>query len=458
MALRQLPNCREAARRRWGCGGAFFPETCAFDGPTVLPEDVAAEYRDVLLGRKEYTKLSPRADAMCRFDGHLRRRPGPREGRYTWISHVASSGSELAVQAWWRYRYSGDRRWLRTHAYPLLRDTVEFYRHLAKKGEDGRYHISGTNAHEDFWGVDDGIMDLAAMRGTAPLAIRAAEIVGVDAGLRKKWREFLENLAPYPMGSDPRAKALTGGALADDVWAAGYLGDVNGQHNPEDMWLTPVFPFETWTLETRDAEHDRIVQKLLDLAPRHASVLQGAALGTAIRTPIAAVRAGRGEDLPTVLSRYYAAFSPLPNGMSLFEGTDAHSVEHLGLLTTTLQDALVQSVSRSPGKPECIHVFPAWPGEWEASFRLLVRGGFVVSSAIKDGKVEVVRIESRNGETCRLRNPWVNACTLIDERGTVRVLEGDVLTFDTEAGKAHQLLERVAGDASDRSSPGDSTR
>ncbi|MCP3885280.1 MAG: hypothetical protein GY700_07370, partial [Propionibacteriaceae bacterium] len=85
----------------------------------------------------------------------------PREDRYTWISHVASSGSELAVQAWWRYRYTGDNEWLRTHAYPLLRGTVEFYRHLVKKSEDGRYHLSGTNAHEDFWGVKDGIMDLA---------------------------------------------------------------------------------------------------------------------------------------------------------------------------------------------------------------------------------------------------------------------------------------------------------
>ncbi|MCU0872567.1 MAG: hypothetical protein MUE50_09510, partial [Pirellulaceae bacterium] len=272
-----------------------------------------------------------------------------------WISHVASSGSELAVQAWWRYRYTGDRQWLRTHAYPLLRGTVEFYRHLVKKEADGRYHLTGTHAHEDFWGVGDSIMDLAAIRGTAPLAIRAAEILDVDAELRGRWQELLANLAPYPMGADPRAKALTGGALADDVWAAGYLGEINGQNNPEDVWLTPVFPFEDWTLETRDAATDAIVQKLLDLAPRHAAVLGGAGLNTAIRTPIAVARAGRGKELPRVLERYYAAFAPLPNGMSLFEGPTAASVEHLGLLTTTLQESLLQSVSPRPGEPEVIH-------------------------------------------------------------------------------------------------------
>lgn len=75
------------------------------------------------------------------------------------------------------------------HAYPLLRGTVEFYRHLVKKEADGRYHLTGTHAHEDFWGVGDSIMDLAAIRGTAPLAIRAAEILEVDSELRSHWKD-----------------------------------------------------------------------------------------------------------------------------------------------------------------------------------------------------------------------------------------------------------------------------
>ena len=440
MYVRQLPNCEKAARQRWGSRGAYFPETTAFDGPTVLPDDVAAEFQDVLLGRKKHTELSSRADAMCRFDSHLRASTRPREGRYTWISHVASSGSELAVQAWWRYRYTGDNEWLRTHAYPLLRGTVEFYRHLVRKGEDGRYHLSGTHAHEDFWGVKDSIMDLAAIRGTAPLAIRAAEILDVDADLRAKWKELLHNLAPFPMGSDPRAKALTGGVLAEDVWAAGYLGDVNGQHNPEDVWLNPVFPFENWTLETRDAAIDRIVRKSLDLAPRHASVLKGAGLGTAIRTPIAVTRAGRAAELPAVLASYEKAFSPLRNGMSQFEGPDDPSVEHLGLLTTTLQDALVQNVSPRPGESEVIHVFPAWPKQWNGSFRLLVRGGFLVSSAMHEGKVQLVEIKSRRGEPCRLRNPWGRPCKVTDQNGKTHVLTGDILRFDTKPDNVYRVL------------------
>jgi hypothetical protein len=440
MYARQLPRSEIAARQRWGIAGAYFPETTASDGPKVLADDVAMEFQDVFLGRKPLAEMSLQAKQQCQFDSQLNVVTQPPAGsRMSWISHVASSGSELAIHAWWRYRHTGDREWLRSHAYPLLRGTVEFYRHLVKKEADGLYHLSGTHAHEDFWGVKDSIMDLAAIRGTAPLAIRASEILDVDAELRDQWRELLKNLAPYPMGSNPQAKALTGGALADDIWAAGYLGEVDGQHNPEDVWLTPVFPFEDWTLETRAATADRIVQRLLDLAPRHKSVLKGAGTNTAIRSPIAAARAGSREELPRILDRYAAAFSPLPNGMSLFEGPTAASVEHLGLLTTTLQDALLQSVSPRPGEPEVIRVFPAWPTNWNASFRLLARGGFLVSSKIETGAVHFVEIESRLGEECRLRNPWDRSCIVQEVGGPSQVLENDLLCFPTKRGAMYRI-------------------
>ncbi len=285
-------------------------------------------------------------------------------------------------------------------------------------------------------------MDLAAIRGTVPLAIRAAEILDVDAELRGHWTELLSKLAPYPMGNDLRAKALTGSVLADDVWAAGGLGDVDGQNNPEDVWLNPVFPFEDWSLETGDTAVDAIVQKTLDLAPRHKSVLQGATLSTAIRTPIAIARAGRGDELPAVLKHYHSAFAPLPNGMSLFEGPNAASIEHLGLLTMTLLEALLQSVAPRPGEPEVIRVFPACPSDWNASFRLLARGGFLVSAEIQAGKVQFVDLESKIGEECRLRNPWGKACDLSEFCRQSRILHGEILSFDTVSGHQYRVSPR----------------
>jgi len=220
------------------------------------------------------------------------------------------------------------------------------------------------------------------------------------------------------------------------------LGDVNGQHNPEDVWLNPVFPFETWTLETRESTQDKIVQKIIDLAPRHATVLNGSKLGTAIRTPIAVVRAGRAEELPTVLASYYAAFSPLPNGMSLFEGKNAQSIEHLGLISITLQDALLQSVSAHPGKDEVINVFPAWPKKWNATFKLLTRGGFLITATISNGVIDFIEIESQRGEPCRLRNPWNKPCLITEFGGTSKGLSGNILQFKTQPGKLYRVIPK----------------
>jgi hypothetical protein len=248
------------------------------------------------------------------------------------------------------------------------------------------------------------------------------------------------------MGSDPQARALTGAALADDAWAAGLLGAVDGSHNSEDVQLTPIFPFEDWTLETRDAALEAAARRTLALAPRHRAVLEGAGLNTAIRSPIAAARAGAGEALPAILDRYRAAFPTLANGFSLFEqitpGTQAHSIEHLGLLSMVLQEALLQSVSPRPGEPEVIRVFPAWPRAWDAEFLLLARGGFLVSAAIRGGEIQAVGIESRLGEECRLRNPWPRPCRVETSGGQPcerLTVDDGLVCFATARGERYRV-------------------
>jgi len=453
MYVRQLPAARTAARQRWDAQGAYFLEAGPFDGPVALPEDVATEYRDVYLGRKTVNDLSPAARALGQYecvltqfaDGHAFRGEA---GRYSYVSHIASSGSEVAAQAWWRYRYTGDRAWLRSHAYPLLRETVEFYRSLARKGDDGRYHLTvGLNQHEGGFGTHDGLLDLASIRGTAPLAIRAAEMLGVDESLRAKWHEFLRNLVPYPLSSDPR----TYGVVKDcnvDLWAAGIPGDVPherfvNEHHENILW--PVFPCEDWTLESNQPEADRIVHALIEFNMFYRGLASGSldSMNSALRTPIMAARIGLRKSLPTILANYYRVYAPLPNGFSLFEGAKDPSIEHLGIGAMALNEALLQSVSPRPGEPEIISVFPAWPRAWDAEFRLLARGGFLITAAIRGGEIQAVEIESRRGETCRIRNPWGRACVLRETGGAERRLDGDMLLFPTRLDTRYRLERRL---------------
>jgi len=435
MYWRMLPACQTAARQRWGLEGAFYPETIPFNGPAALSEDVATEFQDVMLGRKPAWELSERAIAECSFDAQLHATAATRErgkdhyqlGRYTWISHIATGVLDLAQQFWWRYRYTGDCAWLRDRAYPLLRAGMEFYRSLARKGEDGRYHLYPTNARERFWGVRDSIVDLAALRGVGPLAIKAAELLGQDEELRGKWRELLDNLAPYPVGSEPEAQALTAGVLAPDTWAAARRGDVNGSRNLEDVWESPLFPSEHVTLASEDAELLAQVARVCRLV--------GYEGWAHLRTAIRVARSGDAEHMPGALAAEWALCPDhkyqLPSGLCLQSGVQAMTVEPQSAIAMGLQEALMQSLSPRPGEPELILLFPALPGEWDGAFRLLARGGFLVTSQRRGGSIRFVQIDSRVGETCRLRNPWGQACVLVDADGCRRGLSGAVLQFDT---------------------------
>ncbi|MCL5996709.1 MAG: DUF5703 domain-containing protein [Chloroflexi bacterium] len=445
MYHRQLPAAQQASVQRWGSQGAFFPETAPFDGPVVLPDDVAAEFQSVILGRKSNTQLSQRARAAGGFESSLRvftHRDELTAGRYTWISHITSSGAELAVQAWWRFRYTQDMTWLRDVAYPMLKATVEFYRHFVQQGPDGCYHTYPTNSHERFWGVRDNIMDLAAIRGTAPLALRAAELLDADADLRAGWTDLLAGLAPYPMGVEPASQALTGGALAGDAWAAGHLGDVPGSFNGEEVWMTPVFPFEHYTVASAGQPEWQTALRTFDVLPDQLKTLDGGISVVWSRMPIITARVSRGEELPTCLANLYAGQHCLPNGMSMCEGHQAHTVEHLASITAGIQDGLLQAVSPTPGVPEIIHICPAWPRAWDAAFKLLARGGFMVAAAIRQGRVDFIEIESSHGGTCRLRNPWPEGCVVEGSDGTRGEYTGEPVVFDTSAGGRYLIWPR----------------
>ena len=100
----------------------------------------------------------------------------------------------------------------------------------------------------------------------------------------------------------------------------------------------------------------------------------------------------------------------------------------------------VSILNARPGGPEIISVFPAWPKKWDASFQLLARGGFLVTAATRSGQTEFVEIQSRRGETCRLRNPWDGPCQVTEIGGSAKEQSGEILRFDTRPGKVYRVL------------------
>ncbi len=435
-------SCSVAARQQWGSKGIYIPETVAFDGLAKLSDDIAAEMRDLYLLKKPWDQRSERFLAAARTGQ-------PHSSRWNWMSggkyvdgvwqptergggpygpvtHIFSRGAKIAYTYWQRYEYTLDKTWLRDRAYPMLKGVAEFYRNYPNitKDEDGKYHIHHVNSNESVQGGRDPDEEISSIMGILPAVIKASEILGVDAEMRPVWREFLGNLAPLATGGDP------------PVWIRAlppiFRGSGGGRPDGNTM---PMWFFDLCTLENDDPETMKIANATMDGYLRGSNTRPG----VLSKVPVTAAMMGRADAvrylLPNQLS--FPDRAPiLANRLDQREGTQTTNAQRLGRVADTLHNALIQSVAAGPAKEPVIRVFPAWPREWDAEFSLLARGAFLVSSSMKAGKVEFVRIESQAGGGCRLRNPWPGVTVTFERNGNkAQNLSDDLLKFSTTKGE-----------------------
>jgi hypothetical protein len=136
----------------------------------------------------------------------------------------------------------------------------------------------------------------------------------------------------------------------------------------------------------------------------------------------------------------YRGGRPLANRLSLREGIQAFDCQRLGRAAEALQLALLNSTPPAPAADPVIRLFAAWPPEWDATFTLRARGGFVITASQKHGRVESVEILSEAGAPLRLRNPWGDAEVTLKRPGTTPGrLRGARFEIPTRAGERLRL-------------------
>lgn len=467
--------CTRAARQQWGSSGVYIPETAYFDGLEELPAEIAAELKQLYLLRKPWEQ---RSDAFMDFA----QKKHPYSSRWNWIavgdweegkyvirergsgpygptSHMFSSTAKIAWLYWQRYEYTLDRGWLQDRAYPMLRGAVEFYRNhpnLRKDG-DGRYHMHWSNSGEPVFGVRDSFEDMVAMRSITGAVLRAATVLDTDEAMIPIWREFLEHLAPLPTSADPEAlhpadyrgpRIFVNGlkpAIKADRIPTGWMPDINS---------LPLWFFDLCNVETQDREAFALAQTTFEqLLP--GGLRPDTEVGTLSMLAVAAASLGQADAVKILLpsqmrqqpnprSPWYRHSGLLENRMTLGEGAQALHAEHLGRAAEALHRALLQSNAPAPGEEPVLHLFPAWPRQWDARYTLRARGGFVVTAAMRNGSVEQAEVESHAGATCRLRNPFPGEAVQLYRSGAqAEQLSGSLLTFATSQGEKI-LLRRSA--------------
>jgi hypothetical protein len=447
------PTLEKAATQQWGSKGIYIPETVGFDGLPELPENIAKEMRDLYLVRKPWTEKS---DSFFRYAGtqmaffsrwNWKKDEGWKEGRWTYsdksgstfghVTHIFSRGAKIAYQYWQKYEYTRDEAWLRDRAYPMLKGVAEFYRNFpnVRKEKDGKYHIFNVNDNESILGGHNTVEEISSMMGIFPAVIRASEILNIDTEMRPLWKEFIKNLAPLSLSSD-YTKPVQAGSPVLFVRSLLPIVQGNGSNHPDPNTM-PVWFFDLCNLNGDHPELTKIAQSTFDSYFQD-GIQATTGINVLSKLPVTGTMMGRKEATKYLIPNQIATKESqvMMNRMDLREGYQTASVQRLGRAADALHNALCQSAPPWPGKDPVIRVFPAWPDDWDAEFKLLCRGNFVLTASTKNGQTEFVKILSQSGSHCTLENPWPGKkVSLVRNGKKAERLEGRVLRFSTTKGE-----------------------
>ncbi|WP_156889653.1 glycosyl hydrolase family 95 catalytic domain-containing protein [Paenibacillus harenae] len=466
-------SCAKAAEQQWGSKGIYIPETVWFNGVDELPENIAAEMRELYLLRKPWEERSE----IFKQYAHNKH---PHESRWNWKGHeewidgslVYSDKSwgpfgstthmfwnivGIAYHYWNYYEFTKDLTWLNKRAYPMIKGAAEFlrnYPHLRKE-DDGKYHLHNTISGEKYIGGKDTIQVMSALHGIFPVLLKASNVLDADQDMRPLWEEFYRNLAPLPRSDHPEAIYKTK-EKEEPVWV-GAIGRVLDDR--QDIATDPMRDFILCSLETASENPDWFKTGKATLAYQRDRLGGDWGKAATEMSSVTVMLAGMGEAegfKQAVLAQlecvnaereycYYADTGKIKyydNRLTVREGVNAISAQRLGNVAHGLQLALCQSQPGAPGKEPVINVFPAVPDGWDAEFSLWCHGGFNVTSSIRNGVIVSLSIESTLGGICRLRNPWGERQVSVKNGDREsKIFSGSLLEFETLAGEAFNFIE-----------------
>ncbi len=279
--------------------------------------------------------------------------------RYYW-----QGGIELVAMMIDYYHITGDKQFCDNTLVPMAKNIMTFYNQHWSVGKDGKIRFCPAQSLETWWVAVNPLPIIAGLRYVLPELIK----LPVTNKQRDTWQKMLGKLPPVPQ----EKKA--------DKYYLLPAQQYSSKHNMENPELYAVFPYKLYTLscgreKLRTGINTFSVRKYRGTGGWQQNAIQAALLGLSSEAQKMVVSNAHHWARGFRFTAFWGPnFDWIPDQ------------DHGSVTMIALQDMLLQFHN------DKIYIFPAWPKQWNVSFKLWAPQNTYVTAKLNRGKLQELTV------------------------------------------------------------------
>ncbi|HTE25699.1 DUF5703 domain-containing protein [Flavitalea sp.] len=339
MYMDALPLRQAATKKYYNHEGAFFPETMNFWGAFTN------------------TNYGINRDNLAH---------GEVTNRY--IRYYWQGSLELSLMMLDYYSFTNDKEFAKNTLVPFVSEILIFFYHHWKRGEDKKILFSPAMSLETFHTAVNPLPEIVGIRKVAEkmLALPGAFTSSQQTEL---WKNLIQDLPAIPQ------RVINGDTL---LAPAQTYSDINNKENPE---LYAVFPYRTFG----------IGKPGMDVALNTFEKRTHKDNGGWIQNSIQAAYLGLADSSKKMIVESFSTWDKNFR-FPAFWGPNydwTPDQDHGCVAMNALQRMIIQYEDNE------VRLLPAWPKEWDLSFKVSGPNKTIFSGTIEEGRITTLKVSGR---------------------------------------------------------------